>query len=389
MVLDQPTLLFTCAVAIGTTGMLLLLVRRPPAAMDSLLVWGLSMMAGSAGLVLVAAVEVFPWIPRPLPTAVLLAASALSWTAARVFAERRPLPWLIAAGPGLWLGAMPWDSEAGSWIAGSSLIGAGYTAATAAELLRVPLALPSRGAALVLLVAHACLYLIRGAAALGADATVPGYVVDTLLLEGLVHTFGMAFLLIAMVKERDELRSREVLLALARQDGLTGIGNRRHFDEQLAAEIGRTHRRGPVLALLLIDVDRFKAYNDAVGHQMGDACLRVVAQAIASHARNPGDLAARYGGEEFAVVLRNLDVARALTVAERVRAAVEALALPHPGIGGVVTVSVGVAALDTRTNADDGALLVQRADDALYRAKAAGRNTVRPQRTLPLASAAE
>jgi len=129
------------------------------------------------------------------------------------------------------------------------------------------------------------------------------------------------------------------------------------------------------LALVMFDVDHFKAYNDTYGHQQGDACLRNVALAVAGATLRAGDLVARYGGEEFVLVLPGTTLEGAAIVAERVRAAVENLALPHRGGDGVVTASVGVACCVPGEGASSEALLAA-ADSALYRAKRAGRNRV-------------
>lgn len=169
----------------------------------------------------------------------------------------------------------------------------------------------------------------------------------------------------------------ERLRELSATDGLTGIANRRAFDEALVREWERALRAGEPLSVVMADIDFFKRYNDRYGHLAGDACLRQVAAALKAGVRQGGDLAARYGGEEFVVVLPGADAAAARQVAESLRRRVEALALPHadnPG-GAVVTISLGVAtAQPTREQAPTG--LVDRADQALYRAKAAGRNRV-------------
>lgn len=160
---------------------------------------------------------------------------------------------------------------------------------------------------------------------------------------------------------------------LARTDPLTGIGNRRRFDEHLSAEVARAPRSSEPLSLLLCDVDFFKAYNDHYGHQQGDACLAQVAKALEGVIRRPADLAARYGGEEFALVLPGTSAEGAKSRAERVREAVRELAIPHAASPGRdrVTISVGVA---TVTGSWTAAQVVALADRALYEAKAAGRD---------------
>ncbi len=169
----------------------------------------------------------------------------------------------------------------------------------------------------------------------------------------------------------DEMRS------MAMKDGLTGIANRRAFDEALSREWKRTLAARSQLSLLLADIDHFKKFNDAHGHQVGDDCLRSVAAAFVSATSGDEGVVARYGGEELAVVLSEADRDRAMDVAERVRAAVEALQIPHGvEVGGVITVSIGVATALAR----DGAkavmpqTLLTSADRALYLAKEAGKN---------------
>ena len=167
------------------------------------------------------------------------------------------------------------------------------------------------------------------------------------------------------------------LQALSATDGLTGLANRRKFDQDWEQEWSRAVRQGLPLAVAMIDVDQFKAYNDHYGHQSGDVCLKLVAQTLSHTVQRSGELAARYGGEEFVVILPGLDAPEAAAVMERVRDAVQALGLPHAraAVAGVVTISAGVAACAPQPG-DDSARLVQAADAAMYRAKASGRNRV-------------
>ncbi len=170
--------------------------------------------------------------------------------------------------------------------------------------------------------------------------------------------------------------SNAKLAALSMTDGLTGVTNRRGFDMALDEEWGRASRIGEPVALLMIDVDHFKLYNDLYGHQAGDQCLRAIAQAIAGHARRTGDTAARYGGEEFVLLAPLCYGPNALSVAQGVCAAVTALNFPHEHSScGRVSVSIGVAVLvpGVDTSAD---MLLLKADQALYRAKQEGRNRV-------------
>jgi diguanylate cyclase (GGDEF)-like protein len=168
------------------------------------------------------------------------------------------------------------------------------------------------------------------------------------------------------------------LFAMARTDGLTGLANRRTFDEALAAEARRASRQGLSLSLILVDVDRFKLYNDTLGHMAGDECLRLVARALAGTVGRSGDVVARYGGEEFVLLLPATDAAAAALLGEKARKAVEALAIPHGENqpSGTVTISVGIATGPSGLGEReiDPVWLVETADAALYQAKAAGRN---------------
>jgi len=184
----------------------------------------------------------------------------------------------------------------------------------------------------------------------------------------------------ARVKTQLILRERtRQLLRLASIDGLTGLANRRSFDETLDEEWRRARRNHTPLSLALIDIDYFKLYNDHYGHQAGDDCLKAVAGTLAHAAERPGELVARYGGEEFAVVLPLCDAATARALAEKMRSRVSELALPHAGsrIGNHVTISCGVATvLSDNSEMPDEAALITAADQALYAAKEAGRNRV-------------
>jgi diguanylate cyclase (GGDEF)-like protein len=187
-----------------------------------------------------------------------------------------------------------------------------------------------------------------------------------------------------MVREalEDELRRARVvteqhnvaLQALANTDSLTGLANRRHFEQTLATEHERSRRTGKPCSVILSDVDYFKKYNDHYGHVDGDACLRQVAAAIAGSLRRPADLAARYGGEEFVVLLPETDLDGASAVAENIRQRIAGLALPHADSPlGHVTISLGVYTGAAREGSDTGAW-IKAADSLLYDAKAAGRN---------------
>ncbi len=166
------------------------------------------------------------------------------------------------------------------------------------------------------------------------------------------------------------------LARLSATDGLTGIGNRRAFDEALETEWLRAARDHLPLSLLMLDVDLFKRFNDRYGHPSGDSCLRTIARLLETGLRHPPDFAGRFGGEEFVALLPGIEQSGALAVAERLRQAVAAAALPHEESPfGFVTVSVGAACLHPEPGARPQSL-VAAADAALYRAKQSGRNCV-------------
>ncbi|MFD2262584.1 diguanylate cyclase domain-containing protein [Lacibacterium aquatile] len=174
------------------------------------------------------------------------------------------------------------------------------------------------------------------------------------------------------------LTLNSALERMAFVDALTGIANRRQFDQRLEAEWNRAYRDGRPLALILLDIDHFKRFNDRYGHPAGDECLRRVAWAINSCTRRPGDLAARYGGEEFAVILPNSDLPGAMAIAEKISQAVRAMGLKHENgtSAGIVTVSAGVASLRPSGVGATIAGLKSMADAALYDAKEHGRDRV-------------
>lgn len=184
----------------------------------------------------------------------------------------------------------------------------------------------------------------------------------------------------AAYRELEELgrqlaEKNAILERLSSLDGLTGIANRRRFDEALDQEWRRARREQSSLSLILIDVDFFKRYNDRYGHLMGDDCLRQVAAAFALELHRPGDLIARYGGEEFVALLPRTDEAGVATVAEGLRAQIESLAIPHARSDAAAHVTISLGSATMRPDGDAGAeALIAAADLALYAAKTSGRN---------------
>lgn len=194
-----------------------------------------------------------------------------------------------------------------------------------------------------------------------------------------------------LVQARDELEIRvaertaelakanEQLQALSEEDPLTGMPNRRRFDDHLNLELRRALRNKSPLSLIMIDIDYFKFYNDHYGHQQGDQCLVTVGKAIAEAAmRRPGDLAARYGGEEFAVVLPEANEEGALVVANQIREQMLSLVIPHAKsrVADHVTLSIGLSCVEGGSSPTTDKSLIESADQALYQAKRGGRNRI-------------
>jgi diguanylate cyclase (GGDEF)-like protein/PAS domain S-box-containing protein len=175
--------------------------------------------------------------------------------------------------------------------------------------------------------------------------------------------------------EQQLIQSNEQLLRISSVDPLTGVANRRFFDESFAKEWKQGLRYGTPLSVILLDIDYFKPYNDTYGHSEGDQCLQAVAESLKKVIKRPGDFVARYGGEEFVLVLPMTDSSGAMTVAEQLRHEVDSLHIPHvtSQVAPHVTISLGVATLVPNKDMTPRKLLI-RADKALYQAKKEGRN---------------
>ena len=180
--------------------------------------------------------------------------------------------------------------------------------------------------------------------------------------------------LVEVMHQLEEANQKLQRLSLI--DGLTGIANRRFFDDALSKEWRRAKRDHRSIALVILDIDFFKNINDTYGHLTGDDCLRQIAQAINGVSKRVGDLAARYGGEEFVVILPSTDKTGGLLIGERLRSAIKELRIPNSGsaISDIVTVSVGIAAIVPADQNPE--MLVDMADQALFKAKTEGRNRV-------------
>lgn len=165
------------------------------------------------------------------------------------------------------------------------------------------------------------------------------------------------------------------LETLSQRDALTGLANRRHLDEVITSEWNRSIRYKTPLTVMMIDIDYFKNYNDSLGHQEGDRCLKMIADVLAKSASRSGDLAARYGGEEFLLLFPTTDLTHAVTQAERLIHSVRELAIPHPAspVAECVTISIGVASMTPQLY-EQSSEIIKKSDAALYKAKTTGRN---------------
>jgi diguanylate cyclase (GGDEF)-like protein len=198
--------------------------------------------------------------------------------------------------------------------------------------------------------------------------------IDPIILEAKLN----AMTRISEMRHQLNEANRQLTLMTLR-DGLTGLYNRRHFDDVMVKEFKVARRIKTSVSLILADIDYFKLYNDFYGHQQGDDCLIAVAKTVRDVIHRPGDIVARYGGEEFAIVLPDTDLKGAVNVAEQVRQAVEELAQPHESsqTAEYVTLSLGVATISNVSDVDIKLIirqLIEYADQALYKAKANGRN---------------
>lgn len=228
-------------------------------------------------------------------------------------------------------------------------------------------------------------------AALNKDEVLAGWRQESLLSAAIVSLLLgilglLGYRLIRLMRQQNHIQNEllsaqdklieanRTLELLALEDALTGLANRRQFDLFIHAEMGRAKRSQGSLALLMIDVDHFKRFNDQYGHLAGDECLRTISAIIRENIKRPGDLAARYGGEEFAVVLPGTDYVGAFLVAEKIRRAVQQAGIEHnESTEGTVTVSLGVSACDS-TSQESPDDLIDASDKALYVAKTSGRN---------------
>ena len=387
MNIDIPTILVVLAMICGLVGAVFLFtwVKRDRTGLS--LRAGIGGLVAAVGVVLVLLRGVVPdWLSIHLANALIILSFGFGWSAVRCYGGRSA-PWLgTVAGAAVWLAASAIPEIRGDLTIRAmlaSLILAGYSFTCAFEFWRAGAPAPRLGAQTalaVLLAVHAGFILVRGvnfAFFVKPESLFEaGWVQGLLTIEPALALVAAALLGVGLIRERSEHELRRN----AETDGLTGVLNRRAFFARAEAIADRARQDMRPLALILFDLDHFKAINDRHGHLAGDALLQAFTRVIGRTVR-AGDLVGRVGGEEFAVLLEGVDHDRASYIAERVR--IDFASAPILWEGGVVTttVSAGVA-----VGRDVPVLtLFARADEALYEAKRSGRDKVRS--SLPLLAA--
>jgi diguanylate cyclase (GGDEF)-like protein len=380
MNLDINTLFLVTIYVEAILGLLLLFAWAQNTAITAVAWWGFAHLLRAASVTLFGLYgTVSNVISIDLANAILFTSFALTWTGARLFDHRKPEYVLLFAGAALWLVACRIPGFTDSFdlrlLLSSGIITA-YTWAAAFEFWRgrsEPLV--SRWPAIFMLFAHGALYLLR--TPLGDllpwltrnNPLLESVWLSVLSFEALLFTIAIAFILLAMAKERAEYRHKTAALI----DPLCGISNRRAFLQEGEEHFARQVTDPRPTAVMLLDLDNFKSINDHYGHAVGDRVLEIFAK-IASSCLRRIDLFGRLGGEEFGALLHDTTRDRALVVAEQIRSAFAAATREVDGCPIAGTVSIGiVVACDTVL--DLSALLAQ-ADHALYRAKHAGRNRI-------------
>jgi len=379
MGLDVNTLFLVTVYVEAMLGLLLLFAWTQNSQLYAVAWWGSAHLLRAGSVMLFGMYgTVSDAISIDLANALLLTTYAATWTGARLFDGRPARPALLLGGAVLWIlgSRLPGiaDSMDAKVLLSSGIITA-YTWATAYEFWRgraEPLV--SRWPAIFMLFAHGALFLLRTPLSQILPWTPGNMVFESVWLtvlsfEALLFTIAIAFILLAMAKERTEFRHKTAALV----DPLTGIANRRAFLQDVNALSGRPSSQARPVAVLLADLDHFKSINDRYGHAVGDSALHRFAE-VASSKLGPADLIGRMGGEEFAILLFDAGREKALAVAERIRLSFETAAGEVDGRPVRGTVSIGMVTAEAGF-IDIPALLV-RADEALYCAKERGRNRV-------------
>lgn len=377
MNLDVNTLFLVTIYVEAMLGLLLLFAWVQNSAITAVAWWGSAHLLRAGSVVLFGMYGSAPdWISIDLSNAILFTAFAVTWTGARVFDGRSPSYVGLFGGALLWLAVCRIPAVAHSMEARiliSSFIITSYTWAAAYEFWRgrsEPLV--SRWPAIFMLFAHGALFLLRTPLSSVLPWIPDSQVFESVWLtvlsfEALLFTIAIAFILLAMAKERTELLHKTASLV----DPLTGIPNRRAFLENAAAMARRIEADPRPAAVLLIDLDHFKTINDSFGHALGDRVLQVFAET--AHANlGSHDLLGRLGGEEFAIALYDVDRDRAMDIAESIRQSFEDVASEVDGCLVAATCSIGIAV--SEEGRLDMSTLLGQADQALYSAKERGRN---------------
>jgi len=380
MNLDVNTLFLVTIYVEAILGLLLLFAWVQNTSIYAVAWWGFADLLRAASVMLFGMYgSVSDLVSIDLANAMLFTAFALTWTGARVFDHRKPLPILLFGGAALWLVLCRIPSVANSWemrVLLSSGIITTYTWATAYEFWRgrsEPLV--SRWPAIFMLFAHGSLYLLR--TPFGAmlpllpktNEVFESVWMTVLSFEALLFTIAIAFILLAMAKERTEYCHKTAAMV----DPLTGIANRRAFLQDGEAQLRRQATSPRPTAVMLLDLDNFKSINDRFGHAIGDRVLQLFGR-VGSESMRRLDIFGRLGGEEFAALLCDTTRDKAMAVAEQIRASFAAMTREVEGRPVVATVSIGIV-ISHDAVLDLSALLAQ-ADHALYRAKDNGRNRI-------------
>jgi len=360
-------------------GLLLLLVWVQNTRVTAVAWWACAHLMRSASVILYGLYGAVPdLISIDLSNVILFSAFGVTWNGARVFNGRAALPGSLITGAVLWLFASQWSGfEAGAEARGqlSAMIIAAYIWLTAYEFWRgrsEPLV--SRWPAIVLFATHGAMFLLRTPLNellhdKDSDQMLANAWLSVLSQEAFLMTIATAFILLAMSKERTELRHKTAAMT----DPLTGLLNRRAFLQDAEALLHQQISRDRPIGVLLIDLDHFKSINDRFGHAAGDKVLQIFAKTAQASLRQ-SDLVGRLGGEEFTVVLADAGIDNAYLVADRLRNAFAVAAAVIDGRALHATASIGVSVIVDPSQ--DLARLMTLADQALYLAKARGRNRV-------------
>jgi diguanylate cyclase (GGDEF)-like protein len=379
MNLDVGTLFSVTVMVMALLGVLLIGTWLQNRGMRALAWWGAAYLIGGMSIwMLGARGSVQDLLSIDIANALLFVAMGLTWSGARLFDGRGVKPVAMFIGTFMWVGACQipgFMASLDARVVLSSIIISGYTMVIAFEFWRgraEPLG--SRWPAIIVLAAHACLFLLRIPFALSAVSQgepIPlwenGWL-PIIILESLLYVIAFAFIMMAMAKERLEFKQKLASLI----DPLTGLANRRAFFDETIRRLEKGSKDPRPLVAILFDLDRFKKINDRYGHSMGDLVLKIFAEKAKANLR-PGDFLGRLGGEEFAAILSGCELSTAFALAEQIRISF-ATELSDGRYNVGATVSAGLAVLqDSEVEIDT---LLARADHALYAAKARGRDRV-------------